>query len=128
MRPIRTVLIFIGVVFVLGALLAPWLYWGVRSAATSWPALEGITRRPFHSYVNRSLLGLALIGLWPLPRFLKIPSWSEWGFRSSPEARGRFAGGLAFGFASLGVVAFRALVRGARRWNSELSLSALGGK
>ena len=126
MRPIRTVLIFLVAVFVFGALIAPWLYWGVQSLAHSWPWLESLARKPFHLFVNRSLLGLAIIGLWPMARLLEIRSWSELGIRSSPQAKRQLLQGLLLGFGSLAIVAILALLNGARKWNSDLALSALG--
>ena len=40
MRPVRSLLIYIGMVFVGGALLAPWLYWSVQGFAVWLPALD----------------------------------------------------------------------------------------
>src|SRR2546428_207490 len=117
MRPIRSVLIFLAAVFVLGALIAPWLYWGGQSAAHVWPWLA---RQPFHRFVNRSLLGLAIIGLWPMARWLGIRSWSDLGIRSSPQGKRQLLEGLALGFGTLAIVAILILLGGARKWNSDL--------
>lgn len=62
--------------FVGGALLAPWLYWLVQALAGNFPK---IANAPFHRYVNRSLLVLALGGLWPLLRALGATSPSHLG-------------------------------------------------
>jgi uncharacterized protein len=125
MRPLRTVLIFIGVVLLLGALLAPWLFWVAQSTGHFW---SWLARQPFHRFVSRSLLFVAIIGLWPLTRRLQIRSWNDLGLRSSNESKRQFAQGLLFGFITLAIVALTALLFGARRWNSELSLATLGGK
>ena len=69
MRPLRALVIYIGVVFVGGALLAPWLYWLAQAFAHSFPK---IAAEPFNRFVNRSLLFLALAGLWPLLRALGV--------------------------------------------------------
>ena len=71
MRPLRALVIYIAVVFVGGALLAPWPYWLVQTGAQTSPKPANA---PFHRYVNRSWLIPALAGLWPLltlvvPRF-----------------------------------------------------------
>ena len=63
MRPLRALVIYIGVVFIGGALLAPWLYRLAQSVGHSFPQ---IASAPFHYFVNRSLLILALAGLWTL--------------------------------------------------------------
>jgi uncharacterized protein len=128
MGPIRTVLIFISVVLLIGALLAPCLFWLVQSAAHSSSAFQGLAQQPFHRFVSRSLLIVAIVGLWPMARQLQIRSWRELGFWFSPEAKRQFGQGLLLGFFTLAIVAVLALTFGARRWNFGLSLSALGTK
>jgi uncharacterized protein len=111
MRPLRTLVIYIAVVFIGGALLAPWLYWLVQHFAEQFPKLA---HSPFHRYVNRALLGLALIGLWPFLKNLGITSVREVGL-TNPKGQGsRFGGGFLLGFVSLAIVAAIALVSGAR--------------
>src|SRR5436190_1317678 len=61
MRPVRSLLIYAGGVFLGGALLAPWLAWGVQSLAAHFPVFQKLADQPFHVYVNRSLLVLALL-------------------------------------------------------------------
>src|SRR5438477_12469048 len=72
MRPVRSLLIYAGGVFLGGALLAPWMAWGVQSLATHVPEFHRLADHPFHRYINRSLLALALIALWPLLRGLGV--------------------------------------------------------
>src|SRR5881409_1562195 len=74
MRPIRSLLLFLLVVFVGGALLAPWLY-----RLAQWTKLESLVQRPFHRFVTRGIEALALIGLWPFVRSLGVRSWSSAG-------------------------------------------------
>ena len=102
MRPLRALVIYIAVVFVGGALLAPWLYWLAQSFAHTFPRLVG---SPFHRYVNRSLLALALAGLWPLLRNLGATSWREIGLVSPAGHWRKLVGGLLLGFISLALVA-----------------------
>ena len=90
MRLLRALVIYIVVVFIGGALLAPWLYWLAQTGAHSFPQIAGA---PFHRFVDRSLLLLALAGLWPLLRALGATSWRETGlvqihgqWKSSPAA------------------------------------------
>ena len=60
MRPVPALLIYTGFVFSGGALLAPWLYWSVQLLAPILPALQKLADHPFHRYLSRSLLALAL--------------------------------------------------------------------
>ena len=79
MRPARSLLIYTGIVFLGGALLAPWLYWTFQWLAALLPAFRKLADNPFHRYVNRSLLALALTGLWPLLRSLGVRGWQDVG-------------------------------------------------
>jgi membrane protease YdiL (CAAX protease family) len=119
MRPLRTWLIYLAVVLLGGALLAPWLYVVVQWAAAHVPILETVARNPFHRFVNRSALFLALIGLWPLLRHLQIKSWSEVGLTKLTGEAPRLVGGFLLGFCSLGIAAGVAVLAGARQANLE---------
>ncbi len=111
MRPLPALGIYIIIVFLGGALIAPWLYWLTQSFAQTFPHLAA---SPFHRFVNRSLLGLALIGLWPLLRSLGARSWRDLGL-VNPTRQGKKLGtGFALGFGSLAIVALSALGTGAR--------------
>jgi membrane protease YdiL (CAAX protease family) len=117
MRPLWALVIYIVVVFLGGALLAPWLYWLAQDFAHSFPKLAGA---PFHRFVDRSFLILALIGVWPLLRALGAKSLRETGLVPPYGQSRKLFGGLLLGFISLAVVAWtvlfcdgRALVHGA---------------
>jgi len=106
------------VVFVGGALLAPWLYELAQHFASTFPKLAA---SPFHRFVNRSLLALALAGLWPLLRNLGATSWRELGLVRPAGHWGKLSGGFALGFVSLALVAMIALASGGRALASHLS-------
>jgi CAAX protease family protein len=114
MRSLRALVIYILVVFVGGALLAPWLYWLARTFAHSFPK---IAAEPFNRFVDRSLLILALAGLWPLLRALGVTSWREAGLVRPQGQWKKLTGGLLLGFFSLAVVAGMAIVCGSRIFN-----------
>ena len=114
MRPIRSLLIYLVVVFLGGALLAPWLYWLAQWAAGLWPALSGLANKPFHRFLDRSMLGLALVCLWPLLRGGGARSWPDLGFVSQGRPTRQILSGFALGWASLAAVALLALACGAR--------------
>ena len=110
MRPLRALVIYIVVVFIGGALLAPWLYWLAQPGAHSFPQIAGA---PFHRYVDRSFLLLALAGLWPLLRALGATSAAT-GLVPPHGQSQKFSGGLLLGFVSLAFVAGIALGFGGR--------------
>src|SRR5260370_36934197 len=97
MRPLRALLIYTLVVVVGGALLAPWLYELVHALA---PASH-LAQNPFHRYVDRSLLGLALIGIWPLLRALGATSWRDVGVVKPCCQWKRLGAGFGLGVGSL---------------------------
>ena len=76
MRPLKAFGIYLVAIFLGGALLAPCLYWLAQSLAGTFPHLA---QSPFHRFVNRALLAVALIGIWPLFRALGAASWRELG-------------------------------------------------
>ena len=111
MRPLRALVIYIAVVLVGGALLSPWLYWLAQELAHSFPK---ISAEPFNRFVDRSLLILALIGLWPLLRVLGVTSWREAGLVRLHGQSKKLFGGALLGFVSLAIVAGIAMVSGNR--------------
>jgi membrane protease YdiL (CAAX protease family) len=121
MRPLRSLLIFVLVVFVGGALLAPRLWWLVQALAPD----SHLAHNPFHRYVNRSLLGLAMIGIWPLLRSLGARSCKEVGLVKPAGQWGRLITGAAMGFGSLACLAAIALAAHARALNDSLTGAGL---
>jgi membrane protease YdiL (CAAX protease family) len=124
MRPLLSLVIYLVVVFVGGALLAPWLYWLAQHAAHDFPKIAGA---PFHRFVDRSLLILALGGLWPLLRALGAKSARDMGIVPPYGNSKRFSGGLALGFCSLAVVAGIAIGFGGRAFAPNLTAHKIVG-
>ena len=122
MRPLRALVIYVVVVFIGGALIAPWLYWLCQHFASAFPHLAA---SPFHRYVNRSLLGLALIGLWPLLRSLGATSLREVGLVWPAGQWKKLGAGFLLGFVSLAVAALAALAFGARQMDPHLATGEL---
>lgn len=112
-RPLLSLAAYLLAVFLGGALLAPWLYLGVQSLASSVPALGGVAEMPFGRYVNRALLIVALLGLPLFIRGAGIRRWSDVGMRR-PVGWRRLGVGFALGFVSLAVVCSLALLAGGR--------------
>ncbi len=123
-NPVLALVVYLGVVFVGGALLAPWLHWTVSHLA---PA-SSLATKPFHRYLDRSLMALAIAGIWPLLRTLEVKAPLA---LLRPAATGplrRLAGGLAVGILSLGLVAVVALAAHARSAGFNGSFGRLAGK
>ena len=107
MRPVLALGIYISAVFLGGALIAPGFYWITQAAG-----LTHLAATPFHRFVNRSLLGIALIGLWPLLRTLGARSREDVGL-ALPDMK-QLSAGFALGFISFAMVPAAALWTGAR--------------
>ena len=123
-RPFRALLLYFLFVFVGGPLFAPWLYWSVQALAPE----SAIAHSPFHRYVNRALLGFALLAMWPLLRNLGARSCRDLGL-ISPSGQGRRAGyGFVIGFGTLALAALVAIVAHARGLNESFTTAQLAGK
>jgi membrane protease YdiL (CAAX protease family) len=81
---LKIVAYFLGTL-VLGALLAPWLYWGGQ-AAGGLGALAWLRDVPFQRYFDRAMLIAAIALLWPVVKSLRIGGWQELGLRRNPHA------------------------------------------
>ena len=111
MRPLRALGIYIGCIFLGGALIAPWF----PKLATS----------PFHRYLDRSFLIAALVGIWPLMRALGTVSLAELGIVPPYEQMRKLFGGLSMGLISLSVVAVLEIVTGHRPLSQTLTAAHL---
>ena len=114
MRPICLLAAYLVAVFGGGALLAPWLYHLTQWGAGHWTALAGLANNPFSRFVLRSILGLAVLGLWPLLRGCGMFSAREMGLTKSGRPLRNLAAGFAIGFGSLAGAAGLAILCGGR--------------
>lgn len=117
-------------VFVFGgaALVAPWIHLGVQSLAAAWPALAGLADAPFHRFVNRCVLVLALAGLWLLLRALGVRRWRDLGWSLAGTPGRDFSLGLAVSLLGLALVAATALATGVRAWRPEREAGEIAGQ
>jgi membrane protease YdiL (CAAX protease family) len=113
MRPLRALAVYIVVVFIGGALLAPWLYWLAQAFAHEFPK---IAQSPFHRFVSRSVQGLALLGIWPLLKSRGADSLKDAGLVTPAGQWGKLVWGCLFGLVSLVVAVGVVLVCGARHF------------
>lgn len=114
MRPIRALLIYLIFVFIGGALLAPLLWHLAQFFSSSFP---GLAKAPFHRFLDRAFLILALCGIWPVMRSLGATSWPEVGLPLPYGQMKKLFGGLLLGFLSLAVVVAIEIAAGARVLN-----------
>jgi len=99
MRPARILLVYLVAVSLIGALLAPWLYWFAESMARHAAVFRYIADHSFPKFVNRAMLLTAFAGIWPLLRALDLRGWQKVGL---PKPAGNWRRvwkgfGLAFG-------------------------------
>jgi membrane protease YdiL (CAAX protease family) len=125
MRPLRALVIYILVVFIGGALLAPWLYWLTQHFGQN---VSKLADAPFHRFVNRAVLGIALIGLWPLVKNLGLTSPRDLGLVKPTGQWKNLSKGFLLGFISLAIVAALALALDARHLSDKYSGGQLAGK
>ena len=105
MRPARIIFLYAVAVVVLGALLAPGFYWLVHPDKPQW-----LFRRVF----DRSLLIVAVVGLWPMLRKLEIRSWRELGYGFRPAWWREALSGFVLGVGSFAVGGALLLALGVR--------------
>ena len=97
----------------LGAALISPLAW--KAVFSDWAFLQFLNDHDdYHRYFNRCLLGLALLGLWVLCRFMDIKSWAEIGWGNARKHLPWLGKGLLLGLASLTAAAALPLLSGAR--------------
>jgi membrane protease YdiL (CAAX protease family) len=124
MRVIGWLLVYLAVVFLGAGLIAPALYDLAQWSGRQWPALGGLARNPFHRFVIRAALGLAIVGLWPFSKKFRMFDVREIGLsdgkpRLQPRAAKQIVLGFLVGFVSLATVAALAVVFGNREFNGE---------
>jgi uncharacterized protein len=111
----RALVIYLAAVFLGAAAVAPWVWKLVQALAPG----SGLAGQPFHRYVNRCLLVLALAGLWPLLRAIGIRSCREIGLPWRSVRPLEIALGVLAGLGSLAIVAALALAFHARAWRTD---------
>jgi membrane protease YdiL (CAAX protease family) len=93
LKDLAKIFAYFAAVILLGALLAPPLYWGAN-----WLAGQGIfpvlAEFRFQKYFNRAALVSALVLLWPTIRWLRVGGWRELGIEPDPRWRQHLLGGF----------------------------------
>lgn len=122
MRPLRGLTCYLLVVFLGAALLAPALYHVVQGLSSHAEWIQRLSQQPFHRYVSRCLIVLALAGLWPLLGLLGARSWKSVGLVSPRGRSSELWFGFLLGLGSLAAIAAFALLSGTRSISPNLTL------
>ena len=126
-RSARAILLYAVAVIVFGALFAPVLFWLVQIVGEITHS-QWLLSQPFRRVLNRAVLLVAFVGLWPLLRALGFRSWSEIGFVRAPRWGRQVWLGIALGLASLFVAGSISLALGARVLDLSRTTSEVSGK
>lgn len=127
MRASKAIGLYAVAVIVVGALLAPWLFGAVQWTATHLRVAQWLAGYSFRRIFNRSLMIVALVGLWPLLRSIGIRSWGELGY---VRARGWWRHaliGFALGLGSLVIAIGISAALGARSLTLDKSAGEIAG-
>ena len=112
-------------VFLGAALLAPWLYRACQALAPHSTFCHDMALKPFHRYVTRIAMVVAILGLYPWLKASGVKSPASIGLTSPWGRAGEVWGGIGLGFLSLASVAGLSLLLGARAVNEQMTVGVL---
>lgn len=120
LKDIAKIFVYLVAVILLGAILAPPLYWGAH-----WLAGHGIfpvlAEFAFQKYFNRAALISAILLLWPTIRWLRIGGWRELGLDPDPRWRQHLLAGFLIAGSAVALMAFIYVQLGIYRIRSEIA-------
>jgi len=124
LKDIAKIFVYLAAVILLGAVLAPPLYWGAQWLA-SHGILPALAAFKFQKFFDRAALIAALALLWPAVRWLHVNGWRDLGLEPDPHAWRHLLAG--FLIAGLGVAAmgFAYVHFGVYRLRSQISWEGL---
>jgi len=115
LKDIAKIFAYLVAVIVLGALLAPPLYWG-----TQWLAAHGTLRSlaefKFHKFFDRAAMIAALLLLWPTVRWLHVKGWRDLGLEPDPRWGRHLSMGFVIATLGVGAMAFAYIQFGVYRF------------
>lgn len=113
MRAPKAIAVYAVAVIPLGALFAPSAFWELQIIGNLVQS-EWLVTQPFRRVVDRSVLIVALIGLWTLLRVLGVRHWAELGFACRRDWLRQVALGGVLGFGSFLVAGAVSIAVGTR--------------
>jgi membrane protease YdiL (CAAX protease family) len=127
LRTSKAIGLYAVTVVLLGALLAPWLFWALQALAAHVPAVGSLARQPFHRIFDRALLIVAFAGLWPLLRSVGFRSWNDLGYVKACGGWWHGFVGFALGLGSFALVIVIEIAVGSRTVNFDKSAAQITG-
>ncbi len=124
MKDLAKIFGYLAAVIVLGALLAPPLFWAAQALAEHgvFPALAGFK---FQKFFNRAALLSALLLLWPTVRALRIGGWHDLGIEPDPRWRQHLLAGFVIAGLAVALMAAGYVHFGIYRVRSEIAWGKL---
>ncbi len=120
MKDLAKIFGYFAAVIVLGALLAPPLYW-----AAQWLAGHGVfpvlAEFKFQKFFNRAALISALLLLWPVVRALRIGGWRDLGIEPDPRWRQHLLAGFVIAGTAVAMMAAAYVYLGIYRIRAEIA-------
>ena len=107
MKDAARLLLYLAGVVLLGALVAPPLFW-LGQSLIAHGILPSLARFDFESYFHRALLIAALVLLWPLLRTLHVSRWRDLALEKNPRAAVDL--GMGFAIAAIPLLCFGAVI------------------
>ena len=117
MRAAGILIAYFLAVLLAAALLAPVAFHLGQWASGEVAFLKSLATQPFHRYLNRCMLLVALAGLWPLARAFQLTNAQSLGLSWQAGSRRMLGLGLAAGFGSLLGAALLMALAGVRTFN-----------
>ena len=118
MKDLAKIIAYFAAVIVLGALLAPPLYWAANSLA-SHGVLPVLADFKFQKFFNRAALLSALILLWPTIRWLRVTGWRDLGIAPDPRWRQHLLAGFLLAAVVVAAMTCAYLQLGIYRWRTD---------
>ena len=119
MKEVAKIVAYFAGVVLLGALLAPPLFWA-GNAVASRGILKFLEEARFQQFFDRAVLIAALVLLWPMIRWLKIGGWRDLGIDPDPRWRRHALTGFGTGGALVAAMAVACTQLGFYEWRSRL--------
>ena len=118
MKDLAKISAYFAAVIVLGALLAPPLYWAANSLASHgvFPVLADFK---FQKFFNRAALLSAVVLLWPTIRWLRVGGWRDLGIAPDPRWRQHLLAGFLIAAVAVAAMACAYLQLGLYRWRTD---------
>jgi len=122
LKDLGKILAYFVAVIVLGALLAPPLYWAGHAVAAK-GALKFLGETELLKFFSRAVLFSAVVLLWPMLRWLRLAGASGLGLDPDHAWIRRFGAGFTISAACVGLLAAGYILGGVYRWKMTLPWS-----